>query len=223
MGAMYDPNNDDVSIQQNVYRIIYILFCGRTVDDDHFEIVLPVLGLTGKVIAKYFKFDFPKRDPNKSFHSDAAEYDEYEIISRIILISTGNPVKRLKKLCSLVEEKEFVQGVFFCDAKSNKNALETAICQKLLPAVEYFMSFKGIKIEYATNEELVWRCVYWISVNYNESVAMCLIKELDLNEDRLKKLKSFKCQKSDSETFKYSEKTISDEAIEKLLKLKKDS
>merc|ERR1712150_253336 len=129
---------------------------------------------------------------------------------------------KLKKLCSLVGEKEFVRGVFVSDPKSNKNALENAIYKPRLPAVEYFVSLKGVKIECATNEELVWRSLYWLNENYYKSVAVHLMKELDLNEDRLKKLKSFKCQKSDNETFKYSEKTISDEAIEKLLKLKKE-
>merc|ERR1712228_864063 len=220
--AMYDPNNDDINIQQNVYRVIYVIFCkSNEYNHMHFDTVLTALGLTGEVIAKYFKFDYPKRDMSKKWDYTIATYDEDEIISRIVLRSSYRQ-KYLTKLCSLVEEKEFVRGVFVSDSKSNRNALEHAIHKQLLSMVEYFMSLKGIKIEMVTNDELLWRCIYWLNEKYDKSIAVHLIKELDLNEDKLKKLKNFKCQTSDNEAFKYSDKTISDEAIDKLLKLKNE-
>merc|ERR1712228_800209 len=104
----------------------------------------------------------------------------------------------------------------------NLNGIDYAIYMERIDKVKYLMSFDEIKKEYEIKKHLRWRCVYWNSKRYDESIASYLMKELDLNEEKLKDLQSYKYEKAADDQYDYSTKTISDEATAKLLKLIKD-
>ena len=53
--------------------------------------------------------------------------------------------------------------------------------------------------EYVSNKELLWRCLYWVIDCHDESVASYIMKELDLNEEKLKDLQLYKCKKPDED------------------------
>merc|ERR1712228_108289 len=81
-------------------------------------------------------------------------------------------------------------------------------------------------IENALKKELIWRCVGWMSrdyYRYDESIALYLMKTLNLNEDKLRELQKFKCAKPDNydaddeRYMKYWNESIVDDAINLLL------
>jgi len=64
----------------------------------------------------------------------------------------------------------------------------------------------------------MWRIVYWMNENYHVPMAKYLMNELNLNEKQLKELQSYQCPKPKVDHyFKYWNKKISDDAINKLL------
>ena len=125
------------------------------------------------------------------------------------LVELGN-LERLKKVHAILGDNLMKNIVLVGD----KNAIESAIGEKI-EIIKYFMSIDGVKNEYISNKELIYRCIYWMStIDDNESVVSYLRKELNLNEEKLKELQEYKF---DSESY-YFEKSISDEAIIRLLK-----
>merc|ERR1712228_584732 len=168
----YDSSNKDEKTEMAIFRLLYILMI--KIDDNKIvDEVLKALNFNGEIIGKYLNFHYPKTE--QDFHQNALKFDQFQIIGRIILIKS-NPLITLKKLSSLVAEKEFVKGALISDSGYNKNALEHAICKQKKNVIEYLMSFKDIKTECSTNKELVWRCIYWMDKNYNQSVAVYLMK-----------------------------------------------
>merc|ERR1712228_975735 len=145
-------------------------------------------------------------------------YDkEYNIVGQVILCNTFN---RLKKLFETIGQKVFIQNVMKSDGH-HRNALEWAISEKKFDIIQYLFSFDEIQNEYASNTDLIWRCVWWMSRKdyYNESVASYLMKELNLNEEKLKELQKFKCTKPENK--RYWNYTIYDKAVNLLLNGKK--
>merc|ERR1712228_381501 len=108
----------------------------------------------------------------------------------------------------------------------NMNGLEYAIERKKIDIIQYLFSFDDIQKEYAPNKELTWRCAWYMSRWYDESVASYLMKILDLNEERLRELQKFKCAQPDDYEpyddefgyyYKYWNETIDDDDINLLL------
>merc|ERR1712228_416865 len=150
------------------------------------------------------------------------KYFKFNIIGQVIVENTLN---RLKKLLSLIGQKEFIQNVLMSDG-NNVNGLEYAIKEKKIDIIQYLFSFDDIQKEYAANKELIWRCVYHMSgkYDYDESVASYLMKSLNLNEEKLRELQKFKCTKpgnADQYDIKYWNETIDDKAVNLLLNGKK--
>merc|ERR1712190_526419 len=96
----------------------------------------------------------------------------------------------LKKTCDVFGEKSFIQQVLLSDG-CNKNAIEYAIEEKKLETVKYLLSFDAAKKAIVSNAELLWRCVFWMLREYDESIASYLLKELELNEEKLKGIQKF--------------------------------
>merc|ERR1711920_683876 len=105
-----------------------------------------------------------------------------------MLIGVIENNKMLKKMHSIIGQKAFIQSALFSDGDRNMNGLEYAIQEKKIDIIQYLFSFDEIQKEYATNKELVWRCVYTMTIRnyYDESVASNLLKTLNLNEEKLR-------------------------------------
>merc|ERR1712228_103310 len=147
--------------------------------------------------------------------------DKHNIVGQVIYYQTLN---RLKKLFEFIGQKAFIESVLISDG-DNMNGLEYAIQKKKIDIIQYLFCFDDIQKEYASNKELIWRCVWWMSggYRYDESVALYLMKTLDLNEEKLRELQKFKCAKPDNADEydryynKYWNYTIDDDAINLLL------
>merc|ERR1712087_709804 len=135
-------------------------------------------------------------------------------------------MERLKMLSGYVTAQQFADGVLISDSQHNKNGIEHGISENKLECIKFCFTFEGIKKAYTSDDDLIWRCVYWLNekgyMSYYQSISKYFIKELNLTEVRLNKLKKYKCQKSDNEQFKYSEKAISDETSANLLKMRNE-
>merc|ERR1712228_170671 len=143
--------------------------------------------------------------------------DKKNIVGQVIYHRTLNI---LKKLFEEIGQLAFIKNVLISDGMYNRNALEYAIMKKKIDIIQYLFSFDDIQKEYATNKDLIWRCVWYMSGgNYDESVASYLMKEFNLNEEKLRELQKFKCKKPESKY--YWNKTIDDKAIGLLLNGKK--
>merc|ERR1712228_683064 len=133
-----------------------------------------------------------------------------------------NTLRRVKKLFGLIGQKVFIQNVLVSDGDRNMNGLEYAIWEKNIDIIQYLFSFDDIQKEYASNKELIWRCVWYMSgkYDYDESVSSYLMKALDLNEEKLRDLQKFKCTKPENDDVlvnysykKYWNETIDDKAV----------
>merc|ERR1712228_915062 len=194
---------------------LYILFVhcsnGEMIDE-----VLKALNFDKKVISEYI--DYKYQNPKMQFDANAVKYDEWNIIGNILKLQTLN---RLKRLTEFISEQQLIEGALVSD-KNGKNGFEYALCKKQIDVVKFLMSFHEMKKEYVSNKELLWRCIYWMTVEYDESIALYLMNVLNLNEAKLKELQSFQFSKSENdEKSVYSDKKISDEVVTKLLDLKK--
>merc|ERR1712228_945191 len=162
-----------------------------------FDAVLKEFNFDKTEIIKLMNFKYPP--PAKKFGYGEYKYRTLNIVGQVI---SENTLNRLKKFLSLIGQKEFIQNVLMSDG-NNVNGLEYAIKEKKIDIIQYLFSFDDIQKEYETNEELIWRCVWWMSQNshfykYDDSIASYLMKALNLNEEKLRDLQKFKCAKPNS-------------------------
>merc|ERR1712228_1152164 len=205
------------------FRLVYHALTGCK-NDDIFDAVLKEFNFDKTEIIKLMNFKYPP--PAKKFGYGEYKYRTLNIVGQVI---SENTLNRLKKLLSLIGQKEFIQNVLMSDG-NNVNGLEYAIKEKKIDIIQYLFSFDDIQKEYETNKELVWRCVFWMShENYHdEYVASYLMKTLNLNEEKLRELQKFKCIRTESENadeykyyYEYWNKSIDDDDVNLLLNGKK--
>merc|ERR1712228_345598 len=178
-----------------------------------FDAVLKEFNFDKTEIIKLMNFKYPP--PAKKFGYGEYKYRTLNIVGQVI------SENRLKKLLSLIGQKEFIQNVLMSDG-NNVNGLEYAIKEKKIDIIQYLFSFDDIQKEYETNKELLWRCVYWMGYEYDESVAWYLMKKLNLNEEKLRELQNFKCAKPEHDDYDYEynaywSKSIDDNHVDLLL------
>merc|ERR1712228_762344 len=168
------------------------------------------------------EFNFDKTEIIKLINTE--KYNKENIVGSA-MTEMYYSLNRLKKLFELIGQKAFIENALKSDG-FNKNYLEYAIANENLDFVQYLFSFDDIQKEYASNKELIWRCVWWMSrdyYRYDESIALYLMKTLNLNEDKLRELQKFKCAKPDNydaddeRYMKYWNESIVDDAINLLL------
>merc|ERR1712228_101697 len=83
------------------------------------------------------------------------------------------------------------------DDGNYQNGIEHAIKRQGMETIQFLFSFAETKKKYESNTELIWRCVYWAGYirYYDKSVSSYLMKELSLDEDKLRDLQKFKYPK----------------------------
>merc|ERR1712228_727145 len=167
------------------FRLLYHTFF-TCKNDELVDFVLKEFDFDETEIIKLSNYRYPK--PTKKFNDDAFyAYHKCNIVGQVIKCNT---LRRVKKLFGFIGQKVFIQNVLVSDGDRNMNGLEYAIWEKNIDIIQYLFSFDDIQKEYASNKELIWRCVWWMSGrrNYDESVTSYLMKTLNLNPEKLREL-----------------------------------
>ena len=187
VAARYEGKDENEETQKAMYRLLYFVFVRA--DDKLKDAVLSYFNFDDDTIAKMLKYKYPKEEIRDAFHG--IEFHNWPIVGRVIF---ENTLDRLKEIARYYSEKQFVDHVVVPNG-DNVNGVEYAIRKKKIDILEHLFSFNEIKSEYLSDKELIWRCVCWMNEAYDESVAGYLVKELSLNQEKLKEIQAFKCPK----------------------------
>merc|ERR1712228_286847 len=199
-------NKESVKLR---FRLLYHVLIGCRDNDGMTDIVLKKFDFDKAEIVKLINYSYPQDTGNEYYKYSPYKYDKHTIVGQVI---SENALNRLKKLLGLIGQKIFIQNVLISDDVYNRNGLEHAIVYKKFDIIQYFFSFDDIQKEYASNKEMIWMCMWYMS---GRSVASYLMKTLNLNEEKLRELQKFKCTKPENKY--YWNKTINDKAVNLLL------
>eukprot|EP01083_Nonionella_stella_P076109 207222_1 len=201
------------------WRLLFWLFTYSFVLEETIDYVLTELNISNEKIIELLDYKYKQ---TLAFTDDAFQYHDYTILSR--LTWKDDPPK-LRKLLSFIGEKAFTERIFVAD-NCNINGLEYCIRKKKMEMMKYIMSFDEIRDKCANDMEIKFRMVWWMSRKYDKTISDYIVNTLKLDALQLKELQSFKCPKpnegefgSGTDTRTYWDKTISDKAISKIMKI----
>merc|ERR1712228_925733 len=131
-------NENDQSVKQSIYRILYILFVQSSVDDEAIESVIKSLNLKTETIADFMSCQYPESEQKDDEKQSFADYKVgHNIIGQL---TSKQSVDRLKKLESIIGQKALMQYITVCD-EFGVNAFEYSIRTKKENTIKYLIKF----------------------------------------------------------------------------------
>merc|ERR1712228_742737 len=147
----YDSTSTKAEIQQNIFRISYIVLV-RCDEDDAVDYVLKKLNFGPAMIAEVIKGQYSKTEQrdNKEAVKSFADFDaKHNIFRQIIYKQTLN---RLKKLESKIGEKALISCIVGMD-NFNVTGFEYPLHANKADMIQYLIKFKEIKNLHAIKNE----------------------------------------------------------------------
>ena len=117
--------------------------------------------------------------PYGKFSSGRVKYDLFTITGAICHRGT---VKIMQHLIEIIGEESFGKNAFIRDYWGS------AIDKKTLKMVKCILSIKFVKERLLTSDAELGAILKTLNKKFDESVAKCLVKELELNETKLYQL-----------------------------------
>ncbi len=124
-------------------------------------------------------------EPSRAFAKDAHKYHQYPICG---FISYYMDLEKLKFVQSLVEPKQFVDGIFAKDIW-NDNAIMTAIEANKGSTIQYLLSIEGVKQRYDQDISELCRIIMKLNKYWNDEIGKIIVNELKLTETKLNQAK----------------------------------
>merc|ERR1712228_1146794 len=147
----YDSTSTKAEIQQNIFRISYIVLV-RCDEDDAVDYVLKKLNFGPAMIAEVIKGQYSKTEQrdNKEAVKSFADFDtKHNILRQMIYKQTLN---RLKKLELKIGEKALISCIVGMD-NFNVTGFEYALHSNKADMIQYLIKFKEIKNLHAIKNE----------------------------------------------------------------------
>merc|ERR1712228_504684 len=193
----YDSTSTKAEIQQNIFRISYIVLV-RCDEDDAVDYVLKKLNFGPAMIAEVIKGQYSKteqRDNEEAVKSFADFDTKHNILRQMIYKQTLN---RLKKLELKIGEKALISCIVGMD-NFNVTGFEYALHANKADMIQYLIKFKeiknlhGIKNEYESIKRAIYRMLHWLLIqNEDNETILSILKELNLSGDIVSKFIGYK-------------------------------
>merc|ERR1712228_512735 len=193
----YDSTSTKAEIQQNIFRISYIVLV-RCDEDDAVDYVMEALNFDPAMIAEVIKGQYSKteqRDNEEAVKSFADFDTKHNILRQIIYKQTLN---RLKKLESMIGESALISCIVGID-NFNVTGFEYTLHANKADMIQYLIKFKEIKnLHDIKNEDesvkkSIYRILHWMFIqNEDNKIIETALKELNLSDNIVSKFIGFK-------------------------------
>eukprot|EP00484_Ammonia_sp_Unknown_P023369 CAMPEP_0197050182 /NCGR_PEP_ID=MMETSP1384-20130603/25138_1 /TAXON_ID=29189 /ORGANISM="Ammonia sp." /LENGTH=142 /DNA_ID=CAMNT_0042482553 /DNA_START=42 /DNA_END=470 /DNA_ORIENTATION=+ len=125
------------------------------------------------------------------FAAGSPLYHKFSIVGVCVFFNT---LESLKKLRQITGHKVFGDGVFAVkgNMNSNGNALHRAVLQNKVDMMKYMLYDRRVKQRLLSDDEELYALLHQLETrqNQNEQMNACVVRALELNEERLNALKT---------------------------------